>query len=58
MLMDAAGIGPFVMHGRDIIDVHIWAPSPTAAYQEQITDETSGRDVERARPQSALTTAR
>jgi hypothetical protein len=43
MLMDSAGIGPFVMHGRDIIDVHIWAPSSTAAYQEQVTDETSGQ---------------
>jgi hypothetical protein len=42
MLMDATGSGPFVMHGRDIIDVHIWAPNPSAPYQEQITDETSG----------------
>jgi hypothetical protein len=43
MLMDAAGKGPFVMHARDIVDVHIWAPSPDAAYQEQVTDETSGQ---------------
>jgi hypothetical protein len=43
MLMDAAGKGPFVMHALDIVDVHIWAPSPTAAYQEQVTDETSGQ---------------
>jgi hypothetical protein len=41
-LNDASGTGPFVMHGRDIIDVHIWAPTPDAPYQEQITDETSG----------------
>ena len=43
MLMNAAGTGPFVMHARDIVDVHIWAPSPHAAYQEQVTDETSGQ---------------
>jgi hypothetical protein len=43
MLMDAAGKGPFVMHARDIVDVHIWAPSANAAYQEQVTDETSGQ---------------
>ena len=43
MLMDAAGSGPFVMHARDIVDVHIWAPSPDAAYREQVTDETSGQ---------------
>ena len=43
MLMDAAGKGPFVMHAHDIVDVHIWAPSSTAAYQEQVTDETSGQ---------------
>ena len=42
MLRDAAGSGPFVMHARDIVDVHIWSPSPGAAYQEQVTDETSG----------------
>jgi hypothetical protein len=42
MLTDAAGTGPFVMHALDIVDVHIWAPSPSAAYREQITDETSG----------------
>ena len=43
MLMDAAGSGPFVMHALDTVDVHIWAPSPDAAYQEQVTDETSGQ---------------
>jgi hypothetical protein len=43
MLMNAAGTGPFVMHGRDIVDIHIWAPTPTSAYQEQIRDETSGQ---------------
>ena len=42
MLRDAAGTGPFVMHARDIVDVHIWAPAPDAAYREQVTDETSG----------------
>ena len=42
MLRNAAGTGPFVMHARDIVDVHIWAPTPTSAYQEQVTDETSG----------------
>src|SRR5215831_11230839 len=26
MLRDAAGSGPFVMHARDIVDVHIWSP--------------------------------
>jgi hypothetical protein len=31
------------MHALDIVDVHIWAPSPTAAYREQIRDETSGK---------------
>ena len=31
------------MHALDIVDVHIWAPSPTAAYQEQVTDETTGQ---------------
>jgi hypothetical protein len=43
MLMNAAGTGPFVMHALDVVDVHIWAPSPAAAYQEQVTDETSGQ---------------
>jgi hypothetical protein len=43
MLMNAAGTGPFVMHALDTVDVHIWAPSPDAAYQEQVTDETSGQ---------------
>jgi hypothetical protein len=41
--MNAAGTGPFVMHALDTVDVHIWAPSPDAAYQEQVTDETSGQ---------------
>src|SRR5215469_1387021 len=31
MLMNAAGSGPFVMHALDVVDVHIWAPSPDAA---------------------------
>jgi hypothetical protein len=43
MLMNATGTGPFVMHALNIVDVHIWAPSPDAAYQEQVTDETSGQ---------------
>ena len=43
MLTNAAGTGPLVMHAHDTVDVHIWAPSPTAAYQEQLTDETSGQ---------------
>jgi hypothetical protein len=34
--------GAFVMHALDVVDVHIWAPTPTSAYQEQITDETTG----------------
>src|SRR5581483_7379288 len=25
MLMNAQGTGPFVMHARDVVDVHIWA---------------------------------
>ena len=41
MLKTAGGSGPFVMHALDIVDVHIWATSPTAAYQEQVTDETT-----------------
>jgi hypothetical protein len=43
MLRNAAGTGPFVMHARDIVDVHIWAPAPDASYQEQVRDETSGK---------------
>jgi hypothetical protein len=42
MLVNSAGTGPFIMYGRDIVDVHIWAPNPDAPYQEQITDETTG----------------
>ncbi|MGN6681396.1 MAG: hypothetical protein ACTHKL_26825 [Streptosporangiaceae bacterium] len=42
MLMNTAGTGPFVMHALDTVDVHIWAPSPDAAYQEQVMDETTG----------------
>ncbi|HKD32579.1 MAG TPA: hypothetical protein VKB73_03810 [Gaiellaceae bacterium] len=42
MLMNTAGTGPFVMHALDVVDVHIWATSSTSAYQEQVTDETSG----------------
>jgi hypothetical protein len=43
MLTDASGKSAFVMHALDIVDVHIWAPAPGAAYQEQVTDETSGQ---------------
>src|SRR5260370_20045241 len=43
MLTDATGKAPFVMHALDIVDVHIWAPGPSSAYQEQVTDETSGQ---------------
>src|SRR5215813_6926936 len=42
MLTDAGGKAPFVMHALDIVDVHIWAPTPSSAYREQVTDETSG----------------
>ncbi len=42
MLMNAGGTGPFVMHGRDVVDVHIWAQSMNSPYNEQVTDETSG----------------
>jgi hypothetical protein len=42
MLMNAGGTGPFVMHGRDVVDIHIWAPSMNAPYREQVTDESSG----------------
>ena len=28
MLTDASGKDPFVMHAHDVVDVHIWAPSP------------------------------
>jgi len=31
------------MHGRDVLDIHIWAPSMSEAYREQITDETAVR---------------
>jgi hypothetical protein len=41
MLTDASGKSPFVMHAHDVVDVHIWAPTSTAAYREQLTDETS-----------------
>ena len=41
MLMNVAGTGPFVMHGRDVLDIHIWAPSMNAAYREQVIDESS-----------------
>src|SRR5262252_1410755 len=43
MLTDAGGKAPFVMHALDIVDVHIWAPGPSSAYQEQVADETSGQ---------------
>ena len=42
MLTDAGGMKAFVMHALDIVDVHIWSPTPGAAYQEQVTDETTG----------------
>src|SRR5262249_61933332 len=42
MLTDATGKAPFVMHALDFVDVHIWAPGTASAYQEQVTDETSG----------------
>jgi hypothetical protein len=42
MLTNASGKGAFVMHALDTVDVHIWSPTPGAAYQEQVTDETSG----------------
>ena len=42
MITDRSGKAPFVMHALDVIDVHIWAPSPSSAYQEQIRDETTG----------------
>jgi hypothetical protein len=41
MLTDSGGKTAFVMHSLDIVDVHIWAPAPGAAYQEQVTDETT-----------------
>ena len=41
MLVNASGVGPFVMHARDIVDIHIWAPSIRDAYREQIADETT-----------------
>jgi hypothetical protein len=41
MLTDSTGKAPFVMHALDIVDVHIWAPGPSSAYQEQVRDETS-----------------
>jgi hypothetical protein len=40
-LTDAGGKDAFVMHALDIVDVHIWAPAPSAAYREQVTDETT-----------------
>jgi hypothetical protein len=43
MLTDATGKAPFVMHALDIVDVHIWAPSSSSPYREQVTDETTGQ---------------
>ena len=43
MLMNAAGTGPFVMHALDTVDVHIWAPSPDAAYQSRSRTRPAGR---------------
>jgi hypothetical protein len=42
MLTDSTGKAPFVMHARDIVNVHIWAPSSSSAYREQVTDVTTG----------------
>jgi hypothetical protein len=42
MLSNPSGTGPLVMHGRDLIDIHIWAPSMQSAYREQIIDKTTG----------------
>jgi hypothetical protein len=42
MLANAAGTGPLVMHARDRVSIHIWAPSMHDAYREQITDRTTG----------------
>jgi hypothetical protein len=41
MLRNSSGTGPFIMHARDIVDIHIWSPSMRDAYREQITDETT-----------------
>jgi hypothetical protein len=41
MLMNSSRTGPFVMHARDIVDIHIWAPTIREAYREQLTDETT-----------------
>jgi hypothetical protein len=41
MLTDSGGKNAFVMHALDIVDVHIWAPTPTSAYREQVADETT-----------------
>jgi hypothetical protein len=43
MLTDSTGKAPFVMHALDVVDVHIWAPSSGSAYQERVTDETTGQ---------------
>ena len=56
--MNAAGTGPFVMHGRDIVDVHIWAPSMHDAYREQVTDETTDETSGVLRPGQPAPTAR
>lgn len=42
MLTNASGTGAFVMHGRDVLDIHIWSPSMSDPYREQVTDESSG----------------
>jgi hypothetical protein len=42
MLTNQAGTGPFVMTARDVVDVHIWAPTRGQAYREQVTDLTTG----------------
>jgi hypothetical protein len=42
MIMNPSATGPLIMHGRDVVDIHIWAPSMQDAYREQITDDTTG----------------
>ena len=41
MIANANGHGPLVMHARDVVDVHIWAPSMREAYRIQMSDETT-----------------
>jgi hypothetical protein len=41
MLTNAAKTSAFVMHAKDLVDVHIWSPSMHDAYREQVTDLTT-----------------